>query len=105
MESCIAAILCMWAEPYGGYVDPICQNPQEIVQLIELSGTEVPSKYSLSGCDPRDLHGAHDFLINTTQESFFARKADQERWNTKIPKWIIDNQHDILTKVAQASIL
>jgi hypothetical protein len=40
--SCIAEVLCMFADPYDGYMSPLCKHPNEIIKLIEYSGVEIP---------------------------------------------------------------
>jgi hypothetical protein len=98
-SSCLAMILCMFAEPYDSHIDAVCEHSSEVVNLLELSGAEIPKEYVQDKCEANNLYDAHLWLIKETQTSFFARTG--ERQDAKIPQWILDHSIEIEKESSQ----
>lgn len=94
LDACLAEVLCMFANPYDGYMETVCSRGDEVVNLLEISGAEFPESFSHTReCSLKDLQDVQGWLIKETQEKFFARKG--ERHETKVPQWIMDNSDKI----------
>lgn len=93
-DACLAEVLCMFAKPYDDYMLSVCSRGDEIVNMLEISGSQFPETFSDSRkCTLKDLQDTHKWLIKETQEKFFARTG--ERHETKVPQWIVDNSDKI----------
>ena len=94
MKSCIDTILSIFVEPYENHLNSILDHSEELLELLNISGADIPSEYLSKKYSKQDLHHAHEWLIKYTQEHFFARKG--ERWEAEIPSWISENSEIML---------
>ncbi|MCH9753836.1 MAG: hypothetical protein K0T99_02915 [Alphaproteobacteria bacterium] len=74
-------------------MDSLCINSQEVMELLDISGSNIPHKYIEEKCDSTLLYDAQDWLVKETQEKFFVRKG--ERHVSDTPEWVKDNKEKI----------
>jgi hypothetical protein len=97
MTSCLGIVLGLY-----GYAAE--DQQAHFVNLLELSGTDIPSAYTAPHCASQDEYAALDWLIKVTQEKFYAR-ATGERWEQKIPSWIIKEPDKIISEAKALGVI